>query len=296
MNNINKTDKISFSIVVPLYNKEISCRTTIQSILNQNYSEFELIIVNDGSTDNSLNVVKEFTDNRIRIINKQNGGVSSARNRGILEAKNEIVVFLDADDLWAKDTLTEFVYLIENFNEASVYLTNYRMSDCENRGSGRRYYIDNFYYYHASFMAKYSLSLMLNGCIAVKKECFNLVGNFKEGITNGEDVDMWFRLAMNFKMAKSEKVTTVYRLNTENKNCDMDDKDRTEPSPITIKRSDIKTMPEKLYYGISFLFKIRIFLTKKRYHIIFELIKYSDWMVYAIFFIFKLRYLNQKIK
>jgi len=76
-----------FSVVIPLYNKELSIGNTIQSVLNQTCQDYEIIIVNDGSTDNSLHVVEQINDSRIRIINKPNGGVSSARNRGIKEAK-----------------------------------------------------------------------------------------------------------------------------------------------------------------------------------------------------------------
>lgn len=94
---------IAFSIVIPLYNKEKSITTTINSVLNQTCGDFELIIVNDGSTDTSLEIVQSIKDERIRIINQKNGGVSSARNQGIIEAKFDWIAFLDADDLWEKD-------------------------------------------------------------------------------------------------------------------------------------------------------------------------------------------------
>jgi len=78
-----------FSVVVPLYNKEESIKSTIQSVLNQSYSEFEVLVVNDGSTDGSVAKLYELNDSRIRIINQSNNGVSNARNTGIIEAKNE---------------------------------------------------------------------------------------------------------------------------------------------------------------------------------------------------------------
>ena len=78
------------SVVIPLYNKEKSITDTIRSVLDQTYKDFELIIVNDGSTDNSLNFVSLINDSRIVIIDKTNGGVSSARNKGIMSAKYEI--------------------------------------------------------------------------------------------------------------------------------------------------------------------------------------------------------------
>ena len=82
-------NKVRFSVIIPLYNKEVSIASTIQSVLNQTYDDFELIVVNDGSTDKSREVIADIADSRIRIIDKENGGVSGARNRGIREANNE---------------------------------------------------------------------------------------------------------------------------------------------------------------------------------------------------------------
>lgn len=81
--------RVSFSVIIPLYNKEISIGSAIQSALDQTYDNFELIIVNDVFTDNSREKIATITDTRIRIIDKENRGVSNARNRGISEAKNE---------------------------------------------------------------------------------------------------------------------------------------------------------------------------------------------------------------
>ena len=89
---------MKISVVIPLYNKELSIRRTIESVLSQSYSPYELIVVNDGSTDAGEKVVANFTDSRIRLINQDNRGVSAARNRGIAEAKSEHLCLLDTDD------------------------------------------------------------------------------------------------------------------------------------------------------------------------------------------------------
>lgn len=100
------------SIVIPLYNKEKSVVATLQSVLEQTYTDWECIVINDGSSDNSLEVVKNFIDEfkiddfKFQILTQNNAGVSAARNRGIIEAKGEYVAFLDADDLWTDDYLT----------------------------------------------------------------------------------------------------------------------------------------------------------------------------------------------
>ena len=88
-----------FSIIIPLYNKELSVGNTIHSVLNQRFQDFEVLVVNDGSTDNSAKAVEKINDARIRLITQTNVGVSAARNRGITEAKFEWIAFLDSDDL-----------------------------------------------------------------------------------------------------------------------------------------------------------------------------------------------------
>ena len=104
------------SVIIPLYNKEKSIVHTIQSVLKQTYTNYEIIIVDDGSTDKSASIVdrivKEFKD-QVRIIRKKNGGVSSARNIGIKEAKYDYIALLDGDDLWDKHYLEEQMKMIQ---------------------------------------------------------------------------------------------------------------------------------------------------------------------------------------
>lgn len=104
-----------FSIIVPLYNKEPYIKRTIDSVIAQTYPYYELIVVDDGSKDSSVRVVGSFSDERIRLIHKENGGVSSARNRGIAEAKNEWIVFLDADDELLPHALSVLAEMVEKY-------------------------------------------------------------------------------------------------------------------------------------------------------------------------------------
>ena len=121
------------SVIVPLYNKEDFVATSIGSILKQSYSDYEIIIVNDGSTDKSVNIVKAFNDRRIRIINQENAGVSAARNKGIEEAKGEYIAFLDADDVWNEDYLATLMELVENYSQCDVFATNYEFCDANGK-------------------------------------------------------------------------------------------------------------------------------------------------------------------
>lgn len=114
------------SVVIPLYNKAPFIKTTIDSVLNQTYDDYEVVIVDDGSTDNSVEVIKNnYTSEKIRIIQKENGGPSSARNKGVLEAKSEWVVFLDADDMLLPYALEYFSDLIGDHKGINYIVCNY---------------------------------------------------------------------------------------------------------------------------------------------------------------------------
>lgn len=113
--------KPDISVIIPLYNKEAIIKRTVKSVLNQSFTYFELIIVNDGSTDNSLEIVQSISDERIVIINQENGGPSKTRNTGAKAAKADWIIFLDADDELAADALAHFVTLKNNHNGVEMY-------------------------------------------------------------------------------------------------------------------------------------------------------------------------------
>lgn len=111
------------SIVIPLYNKAHTIVNTLNTVINQTYKNFEVIIVNDGSTDNGVKVIKEnFNDPRIKIINQNNAGVSAARNRGVDESCGEYIAFLDGDDEWHPEYLSTMYELIKKYPHAGLFL------------------------------------------------------------------------------------------------------------------------------------------------------------------------------
>ena len=114
-----------FSVVIPLYNKADYINKSIESVLNQSFVDFELIVVDDGSTDTSAEIAQSFLTDDHKLIRQQNTGVSAARNTGVANARHELIAFLDADDWWEPDFLQEMKFLIESHPEAGLYSSNF---------------------------------------------------------------------------------------------------------------------------------------------------------------------------
>ena len=115
------------SIIIPLYNKESRISDTLHSVLQQTEQDFEIVVVNDGSTDHSVQIVNSFRDERIRLFNQENGGPSKARNTGMREANGDWIMFLDADDELTPDALSTFVSLIEKYPKDKCFVCNFYM-------------------------------------------------------------------------------------------------------------------------------------------------------------------------
>lgn len=207
-----------FSIVMPLYNKEYSVIKSIGSVLEQIIEDYELIIVNDGSTDSSLSVVNGIKDHRIRIIDIENRGVSGARNIGISYAKYDLIALIDADDIWLPNFLLEMANLINEFPLASLYgststmMQNGQITSLDyGLAQGFRGYIDNYF-----DLDKYNTLFDSSSVVFRKKDFFD-IGGYDENLKIGEDIDLWFRFAIKYKIAFINKTLTYYILESENR-------------------------------------------------------------------------------
>lgn len=204
-----------FSVVIPLYNKELSIRNTILSVLNQSYQNFEIVVVNDGSTDGSIDVINNIEDTRIRIIHQSNQGVSTARNKGIKESKYEWIAFLDGDDLWENNHLEEIINMMEIYPNEKVFVTSFEYSDKRKLFKHNRdrsvFIIDNY------FKEAIDEILIWTSIIVLNKECIEKVNGFNPILKRGEDVDLWGRVSKKFNIVKSNKVTAIYRVDAENR-------------------------------------------------------------------------------
>ena len=209
-----------FSVIIPAYNAEKFIDRSIKSVLDQNYADFELIIVDDGSTDGTKGQIEQFSDDRIRYVYQENGGVSAARNKGVLESKGEYVCFLDSDDEWKPGHLTLLCELIEKYSDCGLYVTGYdiRLSNGEVVHKSEqilRAIEDENFESDDGFGLLNNHGYFLNtNTVCCRKDVFYKVGLFAKGIKNGEDDDMWYRIFAYYSLAISKKITTVYdRLN-----------------------------------------------------------------------------------
>jgi glycosyltransferase involved in cell wall biosynthesis len=204
-----------FSVVIPLYNKEQYISRTIQSVLDQTFQDFEIVIVNDGSTDGSVAELEKFDDERIHLVHQDNAGVSAARNRGIEKAKYELIAFLDADDLWEKDFLETMVMLKNNYEKCSIFAVNYKIQAQDN--STKSIIINGLPegfkkgILHSYFqIASQSDPILWTSSIVVKKEAIESIGGFPLGIHAGEDLLTWARLASRFDIAYTLEQKAIF--------------------------------------------------------------------------------------
>lgn len=205
------------SVVIPLYNKEKQIQATLKSVLSQIFQDFEIIIVNDGSTDRSVDKVAQVHDSRIRLFHQENAGVSAARNRGIEAARGEFIAFLDADDRWRSEYLQTQYELTQLYPECSVFACNYEFVDAQGQVkptiirklpfSGEHGVLSN-YFEVASCSHPPICSISVMG----RKPAIQSVGGFPLNITHGEDLLTWAKLACHYKIAYSRKSQALYML------------------------------------------------------------------------------------
>ncbi|WP_158838703.1 glycosyltransferase family 2 protein [Polaribacter sp. L3A8] len=191
----------TFSVVIPVHNKEAYILKTLESVLSQSYANFEVILVNDGSSDKSGEICDQYKlkDARIRVFHQKNGGVSSARNSGIRLAKNEHIAFLDADDYWDVSFLEEMNILINTYPHNSIYgakfarVKNGIALDEENYFPEK----DNYYNFNLinNFFQKSRFPLHTSS-VVIKKAVTYVVGGFDERIYVFEDYDLFLRIAI----------------------------------------------------------------------------------------------------
>lgn len=201
-----------FSIVIPLYNKERYIKSTLDQVLNQSFQDFEIIVINDGSTDSSAKIVEQISDSRIKLFNKKNGGVSSARNHGIKKSSGKYIAFLDADDCWDKYYLEKMHQVITSTN-AKIYCC------CNAQITPEGKVINNpvkkilkskisIIDYQETFLQIMDSPIHTSAVIISRDTIKNY--QFDEKISMGEDWLFWIQIASDYKCIILNEVLSFY--------------------------------------------------------------------------------------
>lgn len=216
---------MKFSVIIPLYNKAPYVQKALESVLAQTYTDYELIVVDDGSTDDSACIVQQFIDERlkvkgeetsgavtstynlspityklsVRLITQSNAGVSAARNSGVATSSGDYIAFLDADDWWEPTYLERMAQLIEDYPEAGLYASNYY------------YYKDGvniikvdiptgYFNYPKEYFKNFAMPVW-TGATMIPRKVYDEMGGFPTGIKLGEDFLLWSKIALHYPIA-----------------------------------------------------------------------------------------------
>lgn len=201
-----------FSVVISVFNKEKYIADTLKSVLSQTFTDFEVVILNDGSTDNSEAEILKFKDSRIRYFSKENRGASAARNFTIQQAEANYIALMDADDYWYPFYLEEQNRLLNKFPNESVFATATEIK--RNGKTFKNTYsirtIDEDAVLVDYFEASQLDSVLLSISTVLKKEVFANVGWYDPKIKSGEDTDLYVRIGLKYKVVFSSKVCATY--------------------------------------------------------------------------------------
>ncbi len=203
------------SVIMPAYNAETTIAESIQSVIDQTYQNWELIIVDDGSTDETSQIAESYKEKRIRLIKKANSGVADTRNLAIQWSSGSLVAFLDSDDLWMSDKLEKQVeFFISNNNIFGLVHTGYIEFDKIREFNPKPFK-------HVSkrdISGNVTSQLMIHDFVAtltvmVRKEVFDEVGLFDLNFNGTEDWDLWIRIAQKYRFGFIDLPLAKYRLN-----------------------------------------------------------------------------------
>lgn len=241
------------SVVVPLYNKGPYIQRALESVLSQTFSDFEVVVVDDGSTDGGDLLVRRVRDPRVRLISQDNEGVSAARNRGVREARAGWIAFLDADDEWMPTFLATVIRLREMFPGAGAYATAWMKVDEEGGerrpATYRRLPPSPWEGYLPSYFlaAANADQPVISSAVMVPREVIDEVGGFPEETPVGEDLTTWFRIALAREIVFTWECGAVYHMEAANRTVDLARDPRWTHNIINEARSALmeNRVPEK---------------------------------------------------
>ena len=200
--------KPTFSVIIPLYNKEREIEGTIRSVLSQTRLPDEIVVVDDGSTDRSAGIVQRIDSPLIRLVAQPNAGECAARNRAIAEARGEYLALIDADDEWEPGFLAEIEAMIGEFPGCGLYCTGFSVVSHDGvfpaRGLDRRGVVENF------FRDSAHRYIAIPSASCIPREVIDTVGGFPEGMKMAGDLYMWIKIARRYRVCYSPERLARY--------------------------------------------------------------------------------------
>ncbi len=234
----------TISVIIPTYNNQNTILETIESIQKQTFTDFEIIVINDGSNDQTLEVVNAIRDTRIKIYSYENGGVSLARNRGISHAKGEYIAFMDADDLWITDKLQlQLTALQNNLEAALAYSWTYIMSENGEKVHKCAPVSIQGNVYTELIAANFIIGIASN--VLIRRTAIDSTGDFDTSLSHYEDWDLCLRLARNWSFVVVPKYQVFYRQSNGSASSNIKE---FEKSVLTVIERSLQYLPQKLQY------------------------------------------------
>jgi len=282
------------SIIVPLYNSEKTILPTFNSLVNSSYKNIEILLIDDGSNDNTKSICEEFVKiyNNVKYFRKKNGGVASARNFGISKARGQFIALCDHDDYWVPNKLEKQIVLFQNNNVGVVYSGSYTLDDS---GIMKKRIYDRYY------EGACSMRILVDNCIpassvVIRKECLNSVGFFEENrlLSGVDDKHLWVRISKEYNVLAVREELIIHRTGS---NCYSFQEDKMFDAEIFCLEDLKKYISDQSGYE---LFMRRAFKNvyshygknffhmgnyEKARHCFFLLVKYKIVSVYLFYYI-----------
>ena len=231
------------SVIIPAFNSEKTIQETVQSVLVQTFKDFELIVVNDGSTDSTLKILSVIEDHRLKVFSYPNAGSNPTRNRGFSHSSGDYIAFLDADDLWTEDKLEVQLKALQETPQAAVA---YSWSDRINEFSqflyeGGHFTADGDVYAHLLLA-----DILENGSNPlIRREAFIRVGGFDESLPAGQDWDLYLRLAARYQFTNIPRPQILYRISDSSLSSNVS---KLEAGCLQVINRAFEQAPESLQY------------------------------------------------
>ncbi|MGB7444911.1 MAG: glycosyltransferase family A protein [Coleofasciculaceae cyanobacterium] len=202
------------TVVIPAYNAMRYLPETMETALSQTYTDFEVLVVNDGSTDHTAEWVSQLTDSRVRIVSQENKGLAGARNTGVANAKGEYIAFLDADDLWELTKLEKQVRCLDENPKVGLVYTWTALADQDGKSTGR---VIKSHAEGDVWKELLEFNMVCCGSTPlIRRSCLEAVGLFAKDVTPSDDWEMWLRLASQFHFGVVKEPLIRYRQHASN--------------------------------------------------------------------------------